>query len=71
VTLQACDRCHAALLLLAPTTVGLLCAACWSAMGEPGPPLVSDVERYNVEQANRRRMEKHGGALRHLARARQ
>lgn len=63
---QVCDKCRDPFLLLVCTTKGWLCSDCWRRLGKPGPPSMSMAAVHEAEVATRERMNKRGGAFRHL-----
>ena len=67
--LHACERCRAARMLLMPTRLGLVCAACWYELGQPGAATVTDtLAIHEAELRTRERMTARGGTDRHLVR---
>lgn len=68
--LFACDGCRRACLLFASFGGRMLCAECWHAKGSPFPRReLTPQEMHAAEIATRERMQKRGGADRHLVRA--
>ena len=66
--LWRCDRCPAVRHLMAWTVKGLLCSACWHALGQPAAKPATMHEVHAAEVAARDSMTRRGGTDRHLVR---
>jgi hypothetical protein len=67
---MACDSCRDPRLLFVSFGGRLLCAECWHAIGSPFPRReLTPQEMIAAEIATRERMQKRGGADRHLVRS--